>query len=78
MKESTKRSGMMLVVAVVVLLASSLWAAAPAGRYTIDADTVKVNKTGLTWQRVVPTTAARTMTTRRARAGFGVCVEDGD
>lgn len=36
------------------LFACSAWAAAPSGRYTIANDTVKDNKTGLTWQRAVP------------------------
>ncbi len=42
------------VIAAAGLLTSSVWAAAPAGRYTIATDTVKDIKTGLTWQRAVP------------------------
>lgn len=44
-----------LIVLAVACVASSLWAAAPGGRYDIDvgAGTVKDNATGLTWQRAV-------------------------
>ncbi|MBI5546720.1 MAG: DUF1566 domain-containing protein [Deltaproteobacteria bacterium] len=38
-----------------LVTASPGWAAAPAGRYTVATDTVRDNKTGLTWQRGVPT-----------------------
>ena len=34
-----------------ILLAPLLLAAAPAGQYTVATDTVKDNRTGLTWQR---------------------------
>ena len=43
-----------MTIAAIALLAGSLWAAAPAGLYTISTDTVQDNKTGLTWQRSVP------------------------
>ena len=49
-----KRAGSMLVILSLALAASPLWADAPAGQYTVAADTVKDNKTGLTWQRTVP------------------------
>jgi hypothetical protein len=46
----------MLIIMAIALAAPVSRAAAPAGRYTTAADTVKDNKTGLTWQRVGPTT----------------------
>lgn len=49
-----RRGLKLLVVSAVGLIASSLWAAAPTGRYTLAVDTVKDNKTALTWQRAVP------------------------
>jgi hypothetical protein len=38
------------------IFASSVGAAAPAGRYTVSVGTVTDTKTKLTWQRVVPST----------------------
>jgi hypothetical protein len=48
-----------LLVVGMMLLGSLAWAAAPAGRYTVNeqAATVLDNKTGLTWQRAVPSTS---------------------
>ncbi|MBI5546718.1 MAG: DUF1566 domain-containing protein [Deltaproteobacteria bacterium] len=40
--------------AAVVLVGSWAWAAAPGGRYTVGTETVTDNKTGLIWQRTVP------------------------
>ena len=54
-----KQIKMTLIVVVIAIVASSVWAAAPsqpANRYTVSKDgtTTKDNKTGLTWQRVPP------------------------
>jgi len=46
-----RRAGRPLPFAVVLLLASAAFAAAPTGRYQADADTVFDRATGLTWQR---------------------------
>lgn len=43
-----------VLAAAVLAFAGNVQAAAPAGRYTINTDTVFDTKTGLTWQRAVP------------------------
>jgi len=43
-----------LVVIGAMLVVGAVWATAPVGRYTVAADTVKDEVTGLIWQRAVP------------------------
>ena len=45
-----------LAALAVLAFTPALWAAAPLDQYTVATDTVKDNKTGLTWQRAVPAT----------------------
>ena len=51
-----KRAFLVAVGMAGLVATGRLWAAAPACRYTIGADTVLDNVTGLTWQRNAPST----------------------
>jgi len=54
MSQTKARAGLLAVAT--MMIGTLAWAAAPAGRYTVNeqAGTVLDNKTGLTWQRAVP------------------------